>query len=91
MNRDGRLDLVSAVGIYPDFNQSILATTLGNGNGLFHAGPQSPVAEDLTGGDCSRTSTETESWTLRKPGFPSDHFDFFLGNGHGAFNLNEFD
>ena len=39
VNRDGRLDLVSAVGIFPDFNQSILATTLGNGNGLFHAGP----------------------------------------------------
>ena len=87
VNRDGRLDLVSAVGIYPDFNQSILATTLGNGDGLFHAGPQSPVAEDLTGGGLLADFNGDGKLDFAEPGFPSDHFDFFLGNGHGAFSL----
>ncbi len=87
VNGDGRLDLVSAVGIYPDFNQSILATTLGNGDGLFHAGPQSPVAEDLTGGGLLADFNGDGKLDFAEPGYPSDHFDFFLGNGHGAFSL----
>ena len=39
VNRDGRLDLVSAVGIFPDFNQSILATTWGTGMACFTPAP----------------------------------------------------
>ena len=87
VNRDGRLDLLSSAGIYPDFNNGILVTALGNGDGLFHAGPQSPVAEDLIGGGLLADFNGDGKLDFAEPGYPNDHFDFFLGNGHGAFNL----
>jgi hypothetical protein len=87
VNRDGRLDMVGAAGVFPDFNQSILATDLGNGNGLFHAGPQSPVAEDITARGLLADFNGDGKLDFAGPGYPDDHYDFFLGNGHGAFHL----
>jgi FG-GAP-like repeat/FG-GAP repeat len=87
VNRDGKLDLVGVAGIFPDFNQSILATFLGNGDGLFHAGPQTPVAEDLVAGGLLADFNGDGKLDLVGAGFPDDHYDLFLGNGHGAFKL----
>src|ERR1700733_12424014 len=87
VNGDGRLDMVGAAGVFPDFNQSILATDLGNGNGLFHSGPQSPVAEDITARGLLADFNGDGKLDFAGPGFPDDHYDFFLGNGHGAFQL----
>jgi hypothetical protein len=87
VNRDGRLDLLSSAGIYPDFNNGILVTALGNGDGLFHAGPQSPVAEDLIGGGLLADFNGDGKLDFAEAGYPGDHYDFFLGNGHGPFHL----
>ena len=89
VNRDGNLDLVFTVQDVPGSGQSTISTVLGNGNGLFHAGPTSPVVnETLIGGMLADFNGDGKLDFAEEVGFSSMRYDFFLGNGHGKFNLN---
>jgi hypothetical protein len=89
VNRDGNLDLVFTVQDIPSHGQSTISTTLGNGNGLFHAGPTSPVVnETLIGGMLADFNGDGKLDFAEEVGFSTMRYDFFLGDGHGKFNLN---
>jgi len=89
VNRDGNLDLVFTVQDIPASGQSTISTVLGNGNGLFHAGPTSPVvSETLIGGMLADFNGDGKLDFAEEVGFSSMRYDFFLGNGHGKFDLN---
>jgi hypothetical protein len=45
------------------------------------------VSEDLTGGGLLADFNGDGKLDFAGPGYPDDHYDFFLGNGHGAFDL----
>jgi hypothetical protein len=89
VNRDGNLDLMFTVQDIPGSGQSTISSVLGNGNGLFHAGRTSPVVnETLIGGMLADFNGDGKLDFAEEVGFSSMRYDFFLGNGHGKFNLN---
>ena len=89
VNRDGNLDLVFTLQDVPDRGQSTISTALGNGNGLFRADHPSPVVnETLIGGMLADFNGDGKLDLAEEVGFSSMRYDFFLGNGHGTFNLN---
>jgi hypothetical protein len=89
VNRNGNLDLVFTVQDFPGSGQSTISTVFGNGNGLFHAGPTSPVVNDtLIQGMLADFNGDGKLDFAEQVGFSSMRYDFFLGNGHGKFNLD---
>ena len=87
VNRDGRLDMVGAAGVFPDFNQSILATNWGTGMACFTPAPNRRWRRTSLQGALLADFNGDGKLDFAGPGFPDDHYDFFLGNGHGAFQL----
>ncbi len=88
VNRDGKLDLAFAEGNAPGFAQTTISVLLGAGNGQFTAGPPSPVVDNgLTGGLLADLNGDGKLDYAAQGGYPHDVYEFFLGDGHGTFNL----
>jgi hypothetical protein len=88
VNRDGKLDLAFAEGNAPGFAQTTISVLLGAGNGQFTAGPPSPVVDNgLTGGLLADLNGDGKLDYAAQGGYPNDVYEFFLGDGHGTFNL----
>jgi hypothetical protein len=89
VNRDGNLDLLFVLGNSPGFAQTTISTALGDGDGAFNAGPTSPVVDvGLFGGVLADLNGDGKLDLASAVGYPSNSYDFFLGDGHGTFNLN---
>jgi FG-GAP-like repeat/FG-GAP repeat len=88
VNRDGKLDLVFSEGNAPGFAQTTISVLLGEGNGQFTAGPPSPVVDNgITGGFLADLNGDGKLDYAASGGYPNDVYEFFLGDGHGTFNL----
>lgn len=89
VNRDGKLDLLFAEGNAPGFAQTTISVALGEGNGQFTAGPTSPVVDNgISGGVVADLNGDGKLDYAAAEGYPSNSYEFFLGDGHGAFNLS---
>jgi hypothetical protein len=88
VNRDGKLDLVFAYG-NPVPVQSSISVLLGNGNGTFSAGPTSPQLDVLSqfGGVLADFNGDGKLDLAAEINYPSNSYDFLLGDGLGTFNL----
>jgi FG-GAP-like repeat/FG-GAP repeat len=88
VNRDGKLDLVFSEGNAPGFAQTTISVLLGEGNGQFTGGPPSPVVDNgITGGFLADLNGDGKLDYAATGGYPNDVYEFFLGDGHGTFNL----
>jgi FG-GAP-like repeat/FG-GAP repeat len=88
VNRDGKLDLAFSEGNVPGFAQTTISVLLGEGNGQFTAGPPSPVVDNgITGGLLADLNGDGKLDYAAQGGYPNDVYEFFLGDGHGTFNL----
>ena len=88
VNRDGKLDLLFSEGNVPGFAQTTISVLLGEGNGQFTAGPPSPVVDNgITGGLLADLNGDGKLDYAASGGYPNDVYEFFLGDGHGTFNV----
>jgi hypothetical protein len=88
VNRDGNLDLVFEEGNVPGFLQSTISVLLGEGNSKFTSGPTSPVVNNgLGGGFLADLNGDGKLDYGGLEDYPSNSYEFFLGDGHGTFNL----
>jgi hypothetical protein len=88
VNRDGKLDLVFSEGNAPGFAQTTISVALGEGNGTFTAGPPSPVVDNgISGGFLADLNGDGKLDYAATGGYPNNVYEFFLGDGHGTFNL----
>jgi len=88
LNRDGKLDLLFAEGNAPGFAQTTISVALGEGNGQFTAGPTSPVVDNgIRGGVVADLNGDGKLDYAAAEGYPSNSYEFLLGDGHGTFNL----
>jgi len=88
VNRDGKLDLFFAEGNVPGFAQTTISVALGEGNGQFTPGPTSPVVDNgIGGGLLADLNGDGKLDYAATGGYPNDVYEFFLGDGHGTFNL----
>ncbi len=88
VNRDGKLDLLFAEANAPGFAQTTISVALGEGNGQFTPGPTSPVVDTgLAGGLLADLNGDGKLDFAGTEGYPSNSYEFFLGDGHGTFNL----
>ncbi len=89
VNRDGKLDLLFAEGNSPGFAQSTISVLLGEGDSKFIAGPTSPVVDNgISGGVVADLNGDGKLDYAAAEGYPSNNYEFFLGDGHGTFNFS---
>jgi hypothetical protein len=88
VNGDGKLDLVFAYGPgLPDLQYTV-SVLLGEGNGLFSAGPISPPVDgQIGGGVLADFNGDGKLDLAAEISYPSNSYFFLLGDGHGTFNL----
>ena len=88
VNRDGKLDLVFALGNSPAFAQSTISVLLGNGDGMFSAGPTSPVVDaGISGGVLADLHGHGRLDLAATVAYPSNSYYFLLGNEYGKFTV----
>jgi FG-GAP-like repeat len=90
VNRDGNLDLVSTVSGVPGEGQTTIFTAFGKGNGQFHDSHTSAVANEIFIGGVAFGDFNGDGKLdmVEEAGLFDLKYDFFLGNGHNTFNLN---
>jgi hypothetical protein len=89
LNRDGKLDLLFAEGNVPGFAQTTISVLLGEGSSQFTPGPTSPVVDNgISGGVVADLNGDGKLDYAAAEAYPSNSYEFLLGDGHGTFNLH---